>query len=155
MIIVQGFGIFETGDGGGTWEPCNTGLRAEWPLEDARVGYCVHKLVRSPADGSRFFQQNHCGMHRSDDGGHTWTEVTDGLPTDFGFVAAAHPHDRDSFYVIPLDPGHGRVMFQAAIPPSGCRSRLSQRNALHRSADGGGVVGTSPPSSSMIRPTAS
>ena len=49
-------------------------------------------------------------MHRSDDGGHTWTEVTDGLPTDFGFVAAAHPHDRDSFYVIPLDPGHGRTM---------------------------------------------
>ncbi len=110
MIIVQGFGIFETGDGGGTWEPCNTGLRAEWPLEDKRVGYCVHKLVMSPADGSRFFQQNHCGMHRSDDGGHTWTEVTDGLPTDFGFVAAAHPHDRDSFYVIPLDPGHGRTM---------------------------------------------
>ena len=44
-------------------------------------------------------------MHRSDDAGHSWTEVTDGLPTDFGFVAAAHPHDRDSFYVIPLDPG--------------------------------------------------
>ena len=90
--------------------PCNTGLRAEWPLEDDRVGYCVHKLVMSPADHSRFYQQNHCGMHRSDDGGHSWTEITDGLPTDFGFVAAAHPHDRDSFYVIPLDPGHGRCM---------------------------------------------
>ena len=29
---------------------------------------------------------------------------------EFGFAAAAHPHDRDTFYVIPLDPGHGRVM---------------------------------------------
>jgi hypothetical protein len=110
MIIVQGFGIFETPDGGGSWEPCNTGLRAEWPLEDERVGYCVHKLVRSPADSSRFFQQNHCGMHRSDDGGHTWTEITEGLPSDFGFAAAAHPHDRDTFYVIPLEPLHGRTM---------------------------------------------
>lgn len=33
-----------------------------------------------------------------------------GLPTDFGFPAAADPHDRDTFYVIPVDPGHGRVM---------------------------------------------
>jgi photosystem II stability/assembly factor-like uncharacterized protein len=32
------------------------------------------------------------------------------LPTEFGFAAAAHPHDRDTFHVIPLDPGHGRAM---------------------------------------------
>jgi photosystem II stability/assembly factor-like uncharacterized protein len=56
------------------------------------------------------YQQNHVGMHRSDDTGQTWTEITEGLPTEFGFAAAAHPHDRDSFYVIPLDPGHGRTM---------------------------------------------
>jgi photosystem II stability/assembly factor-like uncharacterized protein len=49
-------------------------------------------------------------MHRSDDGGHSWTEITDGLPTEFGFAAAAHPHDRETFYVVPLDPGHGRTM---------------------------------------------
>ena len=49
-------------------------------------------------------------MHRSDDGGHSWTEITEGLPTEFGFAAAAHPHDRETFYVIPLDPGHGRCM---------------------------------------------
>ena len=56
------------------------------------------------------YQQNHCGMHRSDDSGATWTEITEGLPSDFGFAAAAHPHDRDTFYVVPLDPGHGRCM---------------------------------------------
>jgi photosystem II stability/assembly factor-like uncharacterized protein len=37
-------------------------------------------------------------------------EITEGLPTEFGFAAATHPHDRDTFYVIPLDPGHGRTM---------------------------------------------
>jgi len=115
--IVQGMGIFETTDDGSSWTPRNDGLRADWPLENPVVGYCVHKLVRSPVDGSRFYQQNHCGMHRSDDGGNTWTEITDGLPTDFGFAAAAHSHDRDTFYVIPLDPGHGRCMpdGQAAV----------------------------------------
>jgi photosystem II stability/assembly factor-like uncharacterized protein len=108
--VVQGIGIFETTDNGESWTPRNRGLRADWPLEDPEVGFCVHKLVMSPVDRDRLYQQNHCGMHRSDDGGRSWTEVTDGLPTDFGFAAAAHPHDRDSFYVIPLDPGHGRCM---------------------------------------------
>jgi photosystem II stability/assembly factor-like uncharacterized protein len=56
------------------------------------------------------FQQNHFGMYRSDDGGESWTEISEGLPSDFGFAAATHPHDRDTFYVIPLDPGHGRTM---------------------------------------------
>jgi photosystem II stability/assembly factor-like uncharacterized protein len=108
--IVQGFGIFETTDDGGSWMPRNRGLRADWPLENPEVGYCVHKLVMSPVDQERLYQQNHCGMHRSDDGGLSWVEITEGLPTDFGFAAAAHPHDRDTFYVIPLDPGHGRCM---------------------------------------------
>ena len=108
--IVQGFGIFETTDDGGSWTPRNRGLRADWPLDDPEVGYCVHKLVMSPVDHDRLYQQNHVGMHRSDDAGQSWTEITEGLPTEFGFAAAAHPHDRDSFYVIPLDPGHGRCM---------------------------------------------
>jgi photosystem II stability/assembly factor-like uncharacterized protein len=108
--VVQGIGIFETTDDGGSWTPRNRGLRADWPREHEEVGFCVHKLVRSPADGQRFYQQNHCGMHRSDDGCLSWTEITEGLPADFGFAAAAHPHDRDTFYVIPLDGGHGRCM---------------------------------------------
>jgi hypothetical protein len=122
--IVQGVGIFETTDDGASWTPRNRGLRADWPIENPEVGYCVHKLVRSPADPQRLYQQNHCGVHRSDDGGLSWNEVTDGLPVDFGFACAAHPQDRESFYVIPLDPGHGRFM------PEG-------RAAVWRTSDGG------------------
>jgi photosystem II stability/assembly factor-like uncharacterized protein len=109
-VIIQGHSIFETTDDGATWTPRNKGLRADWPLENPEVGYCVHKLVMSPADHQRMYQQNHCGMHRSDDQGQSWVEISEGLPSDFGFAAAAHPHDKDTFYVIPLDPGHGRVM---------------------------------------------
>jgi photosystem II stability/assembly factor-like uncharacterized protein len=108
--IVQGIGFFETTDDGATWTPRNRGLRADWPRPHEEVGFCVHRLVRSPQDGLRMYQQNHVGMHRSDDGGHSWTEITEGLPSEFGFAAATHPYDRDTFYVIPLDPGHGRIM---------------------------------------------
>src|SRR5919198_381698 len=108
--IVQGVGLFETTDYAESWTPRNRGLRADWPREHEEVGFCVHKFVRSPLDGNRMYQQNHVGMHRSDDAGQTWTEITEGLPTEFGFAAATHPHDRDTFYVIPLDPGHGRTM---------------------------------------------
>jgi photosystem II stability/assembly factor-like uncharacterized protein len=110
FAVVQGIGIFETTDDFASWTPRNKGLRAEWPRPHEEIGFCVHTLVRSPADADRLYQQNHCGMHRSDDGSLSWTEITDGLPADFGFAAAAHPHDRDTFYVIPLDPGHGRCM---------------------------------------------
>ena len=109
FAIVQGVGLFETTDDGASWTPRNRGLRADWPREHEEVGFCVHKLVRS-AEPTRLYQQNHVGVHRSDDEGRSWTEITEGLPSEFGFAAAAHPHDRDTFYVIPLDAGHGRVM---------------------------------------------
>jgi photosystem II stability/assembly factor-like uncharacterized protein len=108
--VVQGIGTFETDDGGTSWAPRNKGLRADWPRQHEEVGFCVHRLVRSPSDPARMYQQNHVGMHRSDDGGHSWTEITDGLPTEFGFAASVHPHDADTFFVIPLDPLHTRCM---------------------------------------------
>jgi len=108
--IVQGVGFFETTDDGKTWTPRNRGLRADWPRPYDEVGFCVHRLVRSPLDPDRMYQQNHVGVHRSDDGGHSWHEITEGLPSEFGFGAAVHPHDRDTFFVIPLDPLHARTM---------------------------------------------
>ena len=78
------------------------------------------------------YQQNHCGMHRSDDAGATWIEITEGLPSDFGFAAAAHPHDRDAFYVVPLDPGHGRFMPDGAAAVWRTRDAGSSWQRLER-----------------------
>jgi photosystem II stability/assembly factor-like uncharacterized protein len=109
FTIVQGVGAFETDDGGSSWTPRNAGLRRDWPGDYEDVGFCVHKLVRS-SNPERMYQQNHVGVHRSDDSGQSWNEITEGLPGDFGFAAAVHPHDTETFYVIPVDGGHGRTM---------------------------------------------
>ena len=44
------------------------------------------------------YQQNHCGIYRSDDGSeHAGMEITaDGLPSEFGFPMVAHPRDPDT-----------------------------------------------------------
>jgi photosystem II stability/assembly factor-like uncharacterized protein len=110
FVNVQGFGLFHSVDGGTTWTPRNEGMRADWPLEDPAWGYCVHKVAISPADADRMYTQTHVGVYRSRDAGASWTEITEGLPSEFGFPAAAHPHDRDGFYVIPVDPGQGRTV---------------------------------------------
>ena len=110
FAIVQGVGIFETTDDGVSFTPRNQGLRADWPREHDDVGLCVHKLVMSRQDSDRLYQQSHVGTYRSDDGAQTWTEITEGLPTEFGFACVAHPHDRDTFFTTVVDPGHGRTM---------------------------------------------
>lgn len=130
--IVQGYSLFEATDDGKTWTARNNGLRADWPREYNDIGFCVHKLVYSPTDLSRMYQQNHCGTHRSDDGGHSWTEITEGLPSDFGFAAAAHPHDKDTFYVVPVDPGHARTMHDGKASVWRTRDAGSSWQRLHQ-----------------------
>jgi len=129
--IVQGYSLFETTDDGASCTARNEGLRAEWPREYDDIGFCVHKFVIAPSDLTRMYQQNHCGMHRSDDGGQSWTEISDGLPSDFGFAAAVHPHDRDTFYVVPVDPGHARTMHDGRASVWRTRDAGSSWQRLH------------------------
>ena len=54
-------------------------------------GQCVHKLVMAADGGEHLYQQNHCGVYRSSDGGKQWEEITPGLPSEFGFPMARPP----------------------------------------------------------------
>jgi hypothetical protein len=107
---ISAVGVWLTEDGGRTWEHGNQGLMARYLPDDAdTMALCVHNLQRSPADPERMFMQFHGGVYRSDDGGRTWTDIGDGLPSDFGFPIAVDPADRDSAYVIPLKADVDRV----------------------------------------------
>lgn len=104
-------GVYQTGDGGASWEARNHGIRAEFLPEGEQYpefGQCVHKITRHPARPERLYLQNHGGVYRSDDEGGTWKSIADGLPADFGFPIVVHPHEPDTVYVFPLDGSAGR-----------------------------------------------
>jgi photosystem II stability/assembly factor-like uncharacterized protein len=105
-VGISAAGVFHTADGGETWEPRNRGTRADFLPEGRNhpeVGQCVHCLVRAPGVADRLYQQNHCGMYRSDDGGRRWDSIEAGLPSTFGFPAATHPRDASTLYLVPLN----------------------------------------------------
>lgn len=105
-VAISSAGAFHTADGGETWEPRNRGTRADYLPEDQRYpeyGQCVHCLVMAPGLPDRLYQQNHCGMYRSDDGGTSWFSIEKGLPSTFGFPAAVHPRDPETLYLLPLN----------------------------------------------------
>ena len=105
-VGISSAGVFHSADGGRNWAARNKGTRADFLPEDQRYpefGQCVHSLVRAAGAGDRLYQQNHCGMYRSDDGGKSWESIEAGLPSSFGFPAAAHPRDADTLFLIPLN----------------------------------------------------
>jgi photosystem II stability/assembly factor-like uncharacterized protein len=103
-VGISAAGVFETADGGTTFAPRNRGTRNDYlPDKYPEVGQCVHSLVLAAGTDHRLYQQNHCGMYRSDDGGQAWASIEAGLPSSFGFPAAAHPRDPDTLFLLPLN----------------------------------------------------
>lgn len=116
-VGISAVGVFETQDGGASWEPRNKGVRADFvPGPPPETGQCVHKFAMAAGEPATLYQQNHCGQYRSTDGGATWTDLSkNGVPSQFGFPLVAHPRDPDTFWVIPLtQPEEGRFMPEAS-----------------------------------------
>lgn len=125
FIGISAAGVFRSDDDAKTWNPANRGTRAEFlPDKYPEFGQCVHKLLTSPANPGALFQQNHCGVYRSEDSGQSWKEITSGLPSDFGFPLAVHPSRKNTIFVLPLKGAEFRC------PPEG-------KLRVFRSRDGG------------------
>ncbi len=125
LVAMSTGGVYRSHDGGASWSPGNTGIKAyffpdPWP----EFGQCVHKVARDAANPDRLYAQNHHGVYRSDNGGATWDSIADGLPTDFGFTMVAHP-------------GRGDTIWSFPIEADGVRFPPERRCRVYRSDDAG------------------
>lgn len=110
-VGVSAAGFFRTDDGGKTWVPKNKGVNPAVDEAPATTGQCVHHVTNDPSNASVLFRQEHRGVHRSDDGGDTWTVIESGLPVgelsdghrcSFGFPIVLDRKTKTAF-VVPLD----------------------------------------------------
>ncbi|WP_146589797.1 WD40/YVTN/BNR-like repeat-containing protein [Puniceibacterium confluentis] len=132
-LAISAAGVFATEDGGASWERRNRLSNAEAACDhphpaapkDGETGHCVHNMVHAGGAGDILYQQNHHGVFRSRNGGRSWDDVTEGLPSTFGFPVAAHPHAPGTLWVLPLN---GDT--QGRYPPDAAA-------AVWRSTDGG------------------
>ena len=146
-VGISAAGVFATEDGGATWDRRNR-LSNEQECghhdhpaapRDGETGHCVHNIVRATGDGDRLYQQNHHGVWRSADGGRSWDNITEGLPSTFGFPIHVHPNNPDKIWTLPLNGDMlGRFPPDAAAAvwcsPDGGQTWAAQRNGLPQTA---------------------
>ena len=110
-VGISAAGVFATEDGGASWERRNRLSNAEscghhhHPAapRDGETGHCVHNIVRTQGESHILYQQNHHGVWRSSDDGRSWEDITEGLPSTFGFPIRVHPRDPHTIWTIPLN----------------------------------------------------
>lgn len=111
LVGVSTGGVWRTDDGGASWE-IGTGMRNEYlppGQEYEPVAQDAHRLSRCADVPDVVWCQHHNGMFRSVDGGSTWTEITDVMPSAFGFAVAAHPHDPETAWFVPAQKDEMRI----------------------------------------------
>jgi photosystem II stability/assembly factor-like uncharacterized protein len=110
-VGISAAGVFATEDGGRTWDRRNRLSNAQacrhhdHPAapRDGETGHCVHNMMRAPGTDDVLYQQNHHGVWRSADGGRSWDDITEGLPSTFGFPIRVHPRDPETIWTLPLN----------------------------------------------------
>lgn len=123
-VGISAVGCMRTDDGGETWTFANKGTRASFlPDIYPEYGQCLHRMVQHPTRPETLYQQNHCGIYRSDNAGDEWTDIQGSLPSEFGFPIA-------------LDAQHPDTVFTVVEEPMG-RHNFGQQFTVYRTRDGG------------------
>lgn len=103
IVGISCAGVFRSKDLGNSWSPSNKGLKSFFlPNSEIEVGHDPHIILRHPKEGNIIWQQNHCGIYRSEDGGRTWKDISDPEgKAVYGFAMVIDEEDVNTAWVIP------------------------------------------------------
>jgi photosystem II stability/assembly factor-like uncharacterized protein len=104
-VGISAVGCMRTDDGGQSWVFANKNTRADFmPEKYPEFGQCIHRFVQHPTNPDVLYQQNHCGIYKSNNAGEEWIDIQHNLPSEFGFPIALDAHNPDTVFVIVEDP---------------------------------------------------
>ena len=105
-ISVSCAGIFRSMDSGKTWDLMNEGMKAKYlPNPKPEAGYDPHQVLMHPTHNHVLWQQNHCGVYRSENGGKQWIEIND----QYGFCISIDEHNPEEAWIIPVENETSRI----------------------------------------------
>jgi photosystem II stability/assembly factor-like uncharacterized protein len=119
-------GVWQTGDGGASWQLSAEGMEADYMPPERRGDANVqdpHRVVQCAANPDVLWTQHHCAIFCSTDGAAHWRRI-EAQPSSFGFAVAVHPREPDTAWFVPA------VKDQYRIPVDG-------RFVVTRTRDGG------------------
>ena len=110
-VAVSSAGVLETTDGGRSWVGRNRGMLNDYmPDPEADWGHDPHCVVGCAGQPDRIWQQNHCGVFHSEDGGMRWRKVSQpDVGVHFGFPIAVDPNDGRTAWVVPAQADSQRM----------------------------------------------
>jgi hypothetical protein len=134
-------GVWRSEDAGASWVLRATGLGADYvPPGQADDGAIQdpHIIAACGTAPDVMWMQHHNGVFATRDAGLNWARLT-GLPvSDFGFAAAAHPHDPNIAWLAPAVSDIQRYAVDGAMAVTktidGGRSFAAKRTGLPQSA---------------------
>lgn len=104
-------GVFETFNGGKSWKVKNKGLKADYlPDPHPEVGHDPHMILLCKSNPQILWQQNHCGVYKSEDAGASWKDVSNkekGIY--YGFALAVDHTNPDKAWIIPATSDQMRI----------------------------------------------
>ncbi len=126
-VSISSGGSYFSEDAGQSWNLCSHGIVATTPAAKQFLSEIAdmfpqpdlpedvdpaamdefHKFLVDPKQPDRLWGQSHVGVFRSENRGHAWEDVTEGLPSFHGFPLTVTKHEPDAVFVVPLEFGQG------------------------------------------------
>jgi hypothetical protein len=134
-VAISCGGVWTSRDDGETWTVTSAGMTAGYMPPELRNDPNIqdpHRMVQCRSQPDQLWVQHHSGIFKSTDGSNTWSEVTNAVPSVFGFGVAVHPHDPHTAWFAPALKDECRVPVEGKLVVSRTRDGGATFDVLSR-----------------------